>query len=114
MAQAFDDLAEHFVCGVIPHPSIHLEDYLGRSAVSLCEKVKRPILLMPAGNDPQGYLVGGAMYTAMKKHNPETETILFKDVQHGWVPRGDLTNPIIKENVEAALDRAYAYFAKFF
>ncbi len=49
LVQALDDFADHFVAGVIPHPSIHVEDYLGRSAVALCEKAKRPILLMPAG-----------------------------------------------------------------
>ena len=44
-----DEFADQFVAGVIPHPSIQIEDYLGRSAKALCEKVKRPILLMPAG-----------------------------------------------------------------
>ena len=49
MVHALDELAEHFVAGVIPHPSIHLEDYLGRSAKALSAKVKRPVLIMPAG-----------------------------------------------------------------
>jgi dipeptidyl aminopeptidase/acylaminoacyl peptidase len=113
MVQAFSDLAEHFVCGVICHPSIHLEDYLGRSAVALCEKAKRPILLMPAGNDPESYLEGGAMFTALKANNPESDTVLFKDCVHGWVPRGDFANPGTREAVEEAINRTYAYFAKF-
>jgi dienelactone hydrolase len=111
--QAFDHMPEHFIAGVIAHPSIHLENYLGRSAVALCEKAKRPILLMPAGNDPEDYLEDGAMFQALKKNNPDSETHLFKDVVHGWVPRGDLNDPVVKENVELAMSRTYAYFAKF-
>jgi len=113
LVHAFDDLAEHFVCGVIPHPSIHLEDSMGRDAIALCARVQRPILLMPTASDPKSYQKGGDMYMAIKNNNPASKTVLFKDVRHGFVPRGDLTDSVVKENVEAALNHAYAYFAKF-
>jgi hypothetical protein len=44
------DLSDDVVCGVIPHPSIHLEDFAWKkSGKDLVGSSKRPILLMPAG-----------------------------------------------------------------
>jgi dienelactone hydrolase len=111
--QALDDLAEHFMCGVIAHPSIQVEDKMGGNAVELCEKVNRPILLMPTKSDPESYLEGGEMFMAIQKNNPESQTVFFGDVKHGFVPRGDLSDSVVKENVDAALNRTYAYFSKF-
>merc|ERR1719335_1598661 len=40
-------------CGVIPHPSIHLEENaFGGKNTDLASKVRCPLLIMPAGNDP--------------------------------------------------------------
>lgn len=115
VVQILDEFADQFVAGVIPHPSIHLEDYFGRSAKALCEKVKRPILLMPAGNDPDSYREGGEIFEALKAANPETETVptSFADVVHGWSVRGDLNVPLVKDKVEECINRTYAFFAKF-
>jgi hypothetical protein len=47
VVQALNDYADDLVAGVIPHPSIHLENMLGRNATDLCKKCQRPVLLLP-------------------------------------------------------------------
>ena len=43
------DLAENFVCGALPHPSIDLEERIyGGSLIELMSRVNRPLLLLPA------------------------------------------------------------------
>jgi hypothetical protein len=43
------ELSNQFVCGVLPHPSINLEERVyGGNLLELMSRVNRPILLMPA------------------------------------------------------------------
>lgn len=37
----------------------------------------------------------------------------FADMKHGWVPRGDVSDPRVKELVELALAEAMKFFARF-
>lgn len=113
VVQALADYSDDLATGVIPHPSIHLEDMLGRSALALCQNCKRPVLLMPASNDPDSYDENGANFQALKVNNPESETVRFGKVKHGWVPRGDLEDPDVKEAVDEAVQRMFAYFSRF-
>ena len=34
------------------------------------------------------------------------------EMQHGWVPRGDLSVPAVERDVKAALEQATAYFTR--
>ena len=62
------ELPEEVKAGAIPHPSITtIEDNLFKGdSVSLSSKIQRPILLLPAGNDPDSYRLEGDVYLAMK------------------------------------------------
>lgn len=43
------DLANQFVCGALPHPSINLEERVyGGNLLELMSRINRPLLLMPA------------------------------------------------------------------
>lgn len=43
------DIAENFVCGVLPHPSLNLEERMyGGNLADLFSHIERPILLLPA------------------------------------------------------------------
>jgi hypothetical protein len=47
------DMPKELVAGVIAHPSITLEENIfNGNAVDLVARSQRPILLLPAGNDP--------------------------------------------------------------
>jgi hypothetical protein len=38
--------------------------------------------------------------------------VTVPEMQHGWVPRGDLSIPEVERDVKKALDLALAYFKK--
>jgi hypothetical protein len=43
------DLSDNFVCGVLPHPSINLEERTyGGNLAELFSRIERPILVLPA------------------------------------------------------------------
>ena len=61
--------------------------------------------------DPDGYREAGSFYQSIKSRYPTSETMDFSNVDHGFIPRGDLTVPEIKEAVDKALDKILAFFA---
>lgn len=44
---ADEELAPHFSCAAIAHPSLGYEDNFGGSVVDLLNRVKKPILFIP-------------------------------------------------------------------
>jgi hypothetical protein len=101
--------------GVIAHPSVHLEDMIfGRDAGVLAGKAQRPILLLPAGNDPERYRSGGDIYESLKAVQPSSDVDLrFSEMTHGWVPRGNLSDPAVETGVDMAMKASIDYFARF-
>lgn len=84
------------------------------SSLALIQGVKRPLLLLPAGNDPENIKEGGEIITALQAKIPESATSNeFEDMKHGWSVRGDVSDPNIKAKVELALEKAYAFISKF-
>mmetsp|Transcript_32629 Transcript_32629/g.91642 ORF Transcript_32629/g.91642 Transcript_32629/m.91642 type:complete len:245 (+) Transcript_32629:88-822(+) len=88
-------------CIVGPHPSTRLEGAFGRDEQAMMEKVEVPVLLMPAGNDPETLKPGGAIAEALAKKGGKS--IPFPDMAHGWCARGDLSNPDVARDNEAAV-----------
>ncbi len=73
----------------IAHPSINLEKRIFDSdPLPVVEAIRRPVLFMPAGNDEDGYRENGDYLKALKKNNPDSATIDFPDMTHGWSIRG--------------------------
>lgn len=105
-------LSPSIVCGVCPHPSIGIEQAFGGSPAALAATVQCPLLFMPAGNDPPQYLPGGDIFDAVKAKHAGTEVLPFPDMVHGWVPRGDVSDPKVKEGVEKAVAAMTDYLAK--
>mmetsp|Transcript_6284 Transcript_6284/g.17512 ORF Transcript_6284/g.17512 Transcript_6284/m.17512 type:complete len:245 (-) Transcript_6284:104-838(-) len=99
-----------FKCGVGAHPSTRLEGVFGGSEQDMMEKVKCPILLMPAGNDPDNLKDGGSIAQAMVVNGGAT--ITFADMTHGWVCRGDLSDAMVRRDVEAAIAHMVEFFGK--
>jgi hypothetical protein len=129
---ALNEFADSLVAGVIPHPSFHWEANHGGNSTELCKKCTKPILLLPGsksyvviaiptanidecvqGNDSEAYDEGGEMLEALKAGCSESATCRFPTVKHGWVPRGDILDPVVRDAVELAIQKIYEYFSKF-
>jgi len=95
-------------CGVGPHPSTRLEGMLGGDELAMMKAVKMPVLLMPAGDDPDNVKTGGEVAAAIIAAGGATHE--FPEMKHGWVGRGDLADPAVKRDVEDALGRALSHF----
>ena len=55
------------------------------------QAAKMPILLMPAGNDPEALLPGGELAALVEANGGRS--VPFPDMLHGWASRGDLQAP---------------------
>jgi dienelactone hydrolase len=98
--------------GVVAHPAIHLEQYAyGGDNEALAKQVTIPIFLLPAGNDPEIYSVGGPVYEALKSNNAKSMTTEeYKDQTHGWVPRGHHhTEANVVDKQKLALEQMLAF-----
>lgn len=93
-----------FACGVGAHPSTRLEGMFGGDEQAMMEKVAMPLLLLPAGGDPDNLKEGGPIAEAVKKQGGLSVT--FPEMAHGWVSRGDLADEAVKRDVEAAMKLA--------
>jgi hypothetical protein len=115
LAQAASDpeTSNIFSVGSIPHPSIGLDDAIGGDSVKLIGGVTFPLLLAPAQNDPDVYRPNGALFESLLKSSPKSEVSLkYGDVTHGFAPRGDITDPLVKERVEQVVEESLSFFAK--
>ena len=100
-------------CGVIFHPSCHIEGVYGGDVGELCGRVRCPVYFMPAGGDsPDLYGPEGSLVTTLAAKFPGTKTKLFADMAHGWTSRGDAADPAVTRDVELAMTEAKAYFAE--
>mmetsp|Transcript_10791 Transcript_10791/g.19858 ORF Transcript_10791/g.19858 Transcript_10791/m.19858 type:complete len:202 (+) Transcript_10791:353-958(+) len=87
---------------VSPHPSFKIEPWVfGGDDVALMQSIPCPVLLMPASNDPPYTKPDSPEFQAMP--NKHCICIHFADMKHGWTTRGDMGDPAMKRDVEAAL-----------
>lgn len=94
---------------VIGHPSNHLENYFGGSAQTMFDNISVPTLLLPANGDPAEYDEEGAWYQSVKARYPTSKTRRFAHVEHGFIPRADISIP----EKRAAVDEALEEFTSF-
>uniref|UniRef100_A0A7S3D0Y4 Dienelactone hydrolase domain-containing protein n=1 Tax=Palpitomonas bilix TaxID=652834 RepID=A0A7S3D0Y4_9EUKA len=106
------------VCGVGCHPSLRIEHFFNgdNSADALAAATHCPMLLLPAGNDPEHVQPGGSVVKVLESlpHGGETKVVPFPDMAHGWVNRGDVKDEKISAEVERALHEcAIPYLKKY-
>lgn len=87
----------------------------GESETAFAENVKCPAYFLPAENDPANIKTGGELVEILKKRFGEDKvgTTEFPEQIHGWVVRGDVKIPAVHRDVEAAINIAKDYLAKF-
>jgi len=101
--------------GVSCHPSLRVGNlFHGETEAGVAAAVLCPQLLLPAANDPaEHYGEDGSVVAAVRAAHGAglaCETHTFADMQHGWVPRGDASDPAVARDVADALARAVAFF----
>ncbi|KAG7402314.1 hypothetical protein PHYBOEH_000022 [Phytophthora boehmeriae] len=96
------------------HPTWIVENIVkGDGAVDkLAESVKVPQILMAAGDDPDFVKPDGSVDKILKARadiGAKSEVLIFPDMNHGWVHRGDMNDPATK----AAVMKAWHAAVKF-
>jgi len=111
LALADAEINNKFDCVAIPHPSVSLEQMIcGKPVADLVDRVTKPVLFMPSKGDPDEYRENGAWYQTLKAKFPTSATVDFAEHNHGFVTRGDVSNPATKEAVEKALSTALSFY----
>ena len=52
------------------------------------------------------------MLKKLEEKGIEGSSVVFKDMHHGWVPRGDLTKDDVKRDVAAAMHAIKHFLSK--
>ena len=96
----------------IVHPAVHLEQYAYNGDIeALTKKIHVPTLVLPAGNDPDIYRAGGVVVETLKANNAKSVwNDDFKDMTHGWVPRGDISDANVDAKVKLAMEQVAEFF----
>jgi len=94
------------VCGISPHPSVHLEGVLGADPSAVANACQCPWALFPCGvpggegADPAIYDKDGDLYKNLERKFPGRNlTKRYEAMKHGFVPRGDLKESGVQEAV---------------
>jgi hypothetical protein len=74
--------------------------------------VKSPVLLCPAENDPENVKEGGDVQTLVREVGFSCDIVEFPHMKHGWVPRGDASDPNVARDVAVALKAANDFFLR--
>jgi len=107
------DQNEFFNSGAIGHPSITVEEGIyGRNTAALVEKIQKPLLLFPTKGDPEEYHPDGAFFSSLKDRFPTSASYPLLEENHGFWPRGDITNEATKDAINFATDKTFAFFAE--
>jgi dienelactone hydrolase len=101
------DISDHFVCGILAHPSINLEErmYAG-SLVELFSHINRPLLVLPARGDPHEY---DSFVQMLKYRCPSSDVIDYRGYEHNFLLRGRIDDRDIRNADAKALNELLCY-----
>ena len=91
---------------------LEVEDFLGGSQEEMITSVKNAdFLLLPAGNDPESVKIGGDVENWVRNFaGQKIEIFDFPEMEHGWVPRGNVSIPDVERDVKLAMERTADFF----
>jgi dienelactone hydrolase len=92
-------------CAIGVHSSIKIFNFHGSSELAGADKCTCPQMLVQAGNDAENTKPGGEVdkFLATKPFGSECVFHEFKEMSHGWVPRGDLSDAAVRRDVAASM-----------
>ena len=105
-------------CGASCHPSVQIGSLFDETPEGLAGEIKCPQLVYSAGNDLPTYKPepAGEVYQVLQKkfgNDRGNDFKEFSDMTHGWVSRGDISDPKIAEQVSIAMDGVLNFFSKY-
>jgi hypothetical protein len=65
---------------------------------------------MSCENDPPFVKPGGSTITELVKTSPRSKAYEFKNMQHGFVNRGDVNDESVRANVKKAIEMTSEFF----
>jgi dienelactone hydrolase len=114
-AAADSDVRDDITATAHFHPALKLNtafDANDPECLEIAPLVSSPTLLVPAGNDPDFLGPNGSIMALLQKKNPDSRSVVMKDMKHGFVIRGDISDPLVKRDVQGALQLAIEFFDK--
>ncbi|CAK4178336.1 unnamed protein product [Aphanomyces euteiches] len=93
-------------CGISFHPSWRVEDVVegyGKGQ-KMGQQIRVPQLLLTAKDDSPYLKPGGAVEGDLMRKPFKSKARVFPEMRHGWVNRGDLSDPAIDRDFHAAWD----------
>ena len=95
-----------FLCGVGVHASIKLFNFYGSTEINAVALLQCPQLLIQGHNDPPNTKPNGAVHMALLERSFGTQcnVVELSEVAHGWLPRGDLSDPVVVKNIQITME----------
>jgi dienelactone hydrolase len=92
-------------CAAGCHSSIRIFNLHGSNETEATIKVTCPQMLLQAGNDNPSGKVGSEVHQILSSKPFGDKCVLqeFPEMLHGWVPRGDLSDPKVVRDVTEAM-----------
>jgi len=99
-----------FKAGASWHPSHSpIAGLVGDDEKDMLSQVKCVQLFMPANGDAPSCYPGGLGEQIL---GDKLEIVPFKDMQHGWTVRGDMTDPAVARDVKKAIQDTLEFLQK--
>jgi len=91
---------------VSAHPSFSGGEF---GLENLVKAVQSPIMMLPAGNDPDYVKEGGNIEQWLEFVDQKVEVFEFPDMYHGWVPRGNVSIPEVERDVKLVMEKTVKF-----
>jgi len=104
---------EAFACGVSAHPSVDkMTARWGEDEDELLRDVRIPQLVLASKDEPQNWKPGGSAEVQLAASSSGHIFKEFSDMSHGFVPRGDLSDPQVAAEVSRAMEYIKGFLCK--
>lgn len=113
-ACADPDVKDSIVATALFHPTLQLNAAFDKDPESkdIAKHVTCPTLFVPAGNDPDFVGPEGSVMKILQAACPESKSVVMKEMKHGFVIRGDVSDPAVKRDVKQAIEIAVAFLTE--
>eukprot|EP00929_Paragymnodinium_shiwhaense_P010814 TRINITY_DN115799_c0_g1_i1.p1 TRINITY_DN115799_c0_g1~~TRINITY_DN115799_c0_g1_i1.p1 ORF type:complete len:287 (-),score=23.54 TRINITY_DN115799_c0_g1_i1:258-1118(-) len=95
-----------FAGGVGFHPSLRVNGIQrgphGDNDETMADKITCPLLLLPAGNDEDSLKPGGVFFRKVHERHPQSRSIEYKEMLHGWVSRGTEPDAVLSQQASSS------------
>lgn len=105
---------DNIACGVGVHSALKIFNFHNSSEATAASAVTCPQMLLQAGNDPENTKPDGEVHQVLLSMSVAPDCVVreFPNVSHGWVPRGNLGDDVVAENVKSAMELTISFINK--